>query len=64
MYGGFQKIRGPDTGVPVIRIIVYWGPFWGPSFLEPPIYQTIGLLKYGGLLTYRHRDVYAKLLDF
>ena len=27
---GFPKIRGPILGVPIIRIIVYWGLYWGP----------------------------------
>ena len=26
----FPKIRGTILGVPIIRIIVYWGLFWGP----------------------------------
>ena len=27
---GFPKIRGTLFGVPIIRIIVYWGLQWGP----------------------------------
>ena len=27
---GFPKIRGTFLGVPIIRIIVYWGLYWGP----------------------------------
>ena len=26
----FPKIRGTFLGVPIIRIIVYWGLYWGP----------------------------------
>ena len=35
--GCFHKIRGPLLGVLVIRIIVYWGVFWGPLFMETPV---------------------------
>ena len=31
---GFPKIRGTFLGVPMIRIIVYWGLQWGPLFWE------------------------------
>ena len=27
---GFPKIRGTIFGVPIIRIIVYWGLYWSP----------------------------------
>ena len=30
---GFPKIRGTFLGVPIIRIIIYWGLFWGPLIL-------------------------------
>ena len=30
---GFAKIRGTILGVPVIRIIVFWGLYWGPPIL-------------------------------
>ena len=30
---GFPKIRGTFLGVPIIRIIVYWGVYWGPPIL-------------------------------
>ena len=33
--GSFQKLR-PLLGVLTIRIIVYWAPFLGPSFLKTP----------------------------
>ena len=29
----FPKIRGPFLGVPIIRIIVFWGLYWGPLIL-------------------------------
>ena len=32
---GFPKFRGTFLGVPIIRIIVYWGLYWGP-----PIWGT------------------------
>ena len=27
---GVSKLRGTLLGVPIIRIIVYWGLYWGP----------------------------------
>ena len=30
---GFPEIRGTLFGVPIIRIIVYWGLYWGPLIL-------------------------------
>ena len=30
---GFPEIRGTILGVPIIRIIVYWGLCWGPLIL-------------------------------
>ena len=29
----FPKTRGTILGVPIIRIIVYWGLYWGPPIL-------------------------------
>ena len=29
----FHKIRGTFLGVPIIRIIVFWGLYWGPPIL-------------------------------
>ena len=29
---GFPKIGGTLLGVPIIRIIVFWGLHWDPSF--------------------------------
>ena len=30
---GFPKIRGTFLGVPIIRIIVFWGLYWGLPIL-------------------------------
>ena len=30
---GFPKIRGTFLGVPIIRIIIFWGLYWGPHIL-------------------------------
>ena len=30
---GFPKIRGTILGVRIIRIIIYWGLYWGPLIL-------------------------------
>ena len=29
----FLKIRGTLLGVPILRIIVFWGLYWGPLIL-------------------------------
>ena len=31
---GFPKIRDSFLGVPIKRIIVLWGLYWGPPFRE------------------------------
>ena len=33
MYGGFPKIGIPFWGVPKIRILAFWGLYWGPLIL-------------------------------
>ena len=34
LYGGFPKlIRGTFLEVPIIRVIIFWGLYWGPSIL-------------------------------
>ena len=33
LYGGFPKLGVPFLGAPIIRIIVFWFPYWGPSIL-------------------------------
>ena len=30
LYVGSPKLGNPFWGVPIIRIIVYWGLYWGP----------------------------------
>ena len=30
---GVSKIRGGLLGVPIMRIIVFWGLYWGPLVL-------------------------------
>ena len=30
---GVPKIRGTILGVPIIRIIIFWGLYWGPLLL-------------------------------
>ena len=39
---GFPKIRGTFLGVPIIRIIVFWGLDWGPLILGKYHYQDVG----------------------
>ena len=31
--GGFPKLGSTFLGVPIIRIIIYWGLYWGPLIL-------------------------------
>ena len=33
IYGGFPKIRGTLLGVPMIRILLSWGLYWGSPIL-------------------------------
>ena len=33
IYGGFPKISG-TFGVSIIRMMIYWGLYWGPPILE------------------------------
>ena len=52
-FGSFRKNRGPkDFLVVLIRIVAYWGSFWGP-----PIFGNSHLLGFGtdglGLLVVR-----------
>ena len=51
---GFPRIRGTFLKVPIIRIIVYWGLYWGPPILgnyqihfqlDPP--QLAGMRPFG-----------------
>ena len=39
----FPKTRGPILVVPLLRIIVYLGLFWGPLFMETPILKFMVL---------------------
>ena len=34
---GFPKLRGTFVRVLIIRTIVFWGPYWVPSFWETTI---------------------------
>ena len=39
---GLPKIRGTILGVPIIRIIVFWGLYWGPpKFGKLPFKNTL-----------------------
>ena len=42
---GFPKNRGTILGVPIIRIIVVWGLYWGPPFWETTIQKQEGDTK-------------------
>ena len=45
---GFPKIRATFLGVPIIRVIAFWGPYWGPPFFGKLPYSGCGavLAKY------------------
>ena len=43
---GFPKIRGTILGVPIIRILVYYGLYWGPFILGN--YQVEGTTRLPG----------------
>ena len=40
---GFPRIRSTILGVPKMRTIVFWGPYWGPLFWETTVYGTKSL---------------------
>ena len=42
LYGGFPKIRGTFLGVPIIRIVIYWGSMLGSPYLGKLPYQVPG----------------------
>ena len=42
---GFPKIRATLWGGLIIRIIVFWGLYWGPLFWETTIYRFGGAFK-------------------
>ena len=42
----FPKIRGTFLGVPIIRIVVYWGLYWGPPILGNYQHDTCMNRKY------------------
>ena len=33
-YMGVSNNEEPFLGVPIVRIIAHWGPFWGPLLVE------------------------------
>ena len=43
----FPRIRGTFLGVPIIRIIIYWGLYWGPLILGN-YHISLLLTKLGG----------------
>ena len=42
---GFPKIRGAFLGVPIRRIRVFWGLYWGPPILGRGIYGWLSTLE-------------------
>ena len=34
LFGDFPKLGVPLSGFPIVRIIVYWGPYWGRPIWE------------------------------
>ena len=46
---GFPKIRGTLLGVPIIRVIVYWGLYWGPLFRETTIWNSTPEIALGNV---------------
>ena len=55
LYGlGFPKIRGTILGVLIIRIIVFWGLYWGPLICRN--YHIIGGLGLGAKMNPDHPD--------
>ena len=42
---GFPRIMGTFLVVPIIRIMVYWGLYWGPSILGNYHVKTMQALQ-------------------
>ena len=50
---GFPKVGVPFLGVPVIRILVYWGLCWGPLMLgNYHIKKALGYHRNNSLFTW------------
>ena len=47
----FAKIRGTILGVPIIRVVVCWGLYWGPPILGN-YHMGGGVQNYGSLKRY------------
>ena len=51
---GFPKIRGTFLGIPIIRIIVYLGLYWGPLYILRCLGQALTLKSMTLLIGYNH----------
>ena len=45
-FGGVPKIRGTFLGVPIIRIIIFLGLYWGPPILGSYHFTEIRLAAF------------------
>ena len=49
--GGFRKLGIPFWGVPIIRLKIFWGQYWGPvilgNYLLVGEYATCGAVLRG-----------------
>ena len=48
--GGFLESGVPFLGIPIIRVIVVWGLYWGPLILETIIYVRAAIREINVLL--------------
>ena len=47
--GGVLKLGAPSLGVPVTRIIIYWGTYWGSPILGSYQLNLVHTRRFGGL---------------
>ena len=60
---GFPKIRDTFLGAPIVKIILYWGLFWGsPNFGKLP-HKRAALSIYEGNVCYVGKGPVEELND-
>ena len=59
---GCPKIRGTFLGVPIIRIIVFWGLYWGPLILGNYQLPHINIYPYIDIYIYIYLSLSLSLL--
>ena len=61
-HGVFPKFGAPFSGIPITRITVFWGLFWGPLFMESLIWTMVDIKKLWPLLVGELLSPYSSFL--